>query len=192
MQPPAQASRRSPHFTLQPTRAGASFGWSVSHASTHAAASRSHLSAHVDDAGTSDEPSNNPRATSARIPHNIARPAGRVLGSRAMKRRTAALALLALPATLARVARAAPSSSTSTVTVFGATWCGPCHHLHDALRSRGVPFDAIDVDRYPDLYARAKQASGTNGIPLTGVSRDGATTWIVGADADAVERAYRG
>lgn len=109
-----------------------------------------------------------------------------------MKRRTAALALLALPTALGRVARAAPSSSTSAVTVFGATWCGPCHHLHEALRQRGVPFDAIDVDQHPELYARAKQASGASAIPLTGVSRDGAVRWIVGADADAVERAYRG
>ncbi len=115
-----------------------------------------------------------------------------MLVSAAMKRRTAALALLALPAAVSRIARATPSSSTSAVTVFGATWCGPCHQLHAALRERGVPFEEVDVDRHPDLYDRARQAAGTNAIPLTGVARGGATTWIVGADADAVERAYRG
>jgi len=109
-----------------------------------------------------------------------------------ISRRTAALALLALPSLAARAARAAPSSAASAVTVYGAEGCGPCHVLHAALRERGVPFDTVDVDRYPDLYARARQEAGSSGIPLTGVTRGGRTAWIVGADADAVERAYRG
>ena len=109
-----------------------------------------------------------------------------------MRRRTASLAILALPALLVRAALAAPSSSASSVTIYGASWCGPCHHLQDALRARGVPYDYIDVDRYPDLHDRAKQATGTSAIPVTSVAKGGSLFWIVGADADAVERAYRG
>lgn len=78
------------------------------------------------------------------------------------------------------------------VTVFGATWCQPCKVLEAALKARKIPFEEIDVDQNPQAYAMAKKASGTNGIPLTLVQRGGKATWVLGADPDAVERAYRG
>ncbi len=85
-----------------------------------------------------------------------------------------------------------PSSSLTTVTIYGATWCGPCQILERGLKERDIPFDVVDIDRNPDAYARARQATGTNSIPLTNVTNSGNVTWIVGADIAAVERAYRG
>jgi mycoredoxin len=85
-----------------------------------------------------------------------------------------------------------PSSSASSVTVYGATWCSACKILERGLRERDIPFDVIDVDRSPDSYARARQAAGTNSIPLTSVTRGSDQTWVIGADVGAVERAYKG
>ena len=85
-----------------------------------------------------------------------------------------------------------PSSSASSVTVYGASWCGACKTLERGLRDRDIPFDLVDVDRNPEAHARARNATGTNAIPVTSVARGSDTTWIVGADVAAVERAYRG
>lgn len=110
-----------------------------------------------------------------------------------MRRRVALALLAASPvALLARSGRALPSSNASAVTVYGASWCGPCHSLQRALAERDIPFDYIDVDKSPSSHERAKQATGTSAIPVTSVVRGSDITWIVGADIAAVERAYRG
>ncbi len=78
------------------------------------------------------------------------------------------------------------------VTIYTASWCGYCKQLQAGLRERGVPFEAVDVDENPGAYAVAKKSAKANGIPLTNVVRGPMQRWIVGADVDAVERAYRG
>lgn len=78
------------------------------------------------------------------------------------------------------------------VTVYGATWCPSCKALEATLRDRKIPFDLVDVDREPARYEMARKASGTNGVPLTNVIRGPQVSWILGNDADAVERAYKG
>jgi len=78
------------------------------------------------------------------------------------------------------------------VTVYGAAWCGACKSLEASLKSRGIPFEAIDVDSNPGAYALAKKAAGTNAIPISNIVRGPVQTWIVGANPDAVEKAYRG
>lgn len=84
-------------------------------------------------------------------------------------------------------------SSEPIVTVYGASWCSACKSLERGLRDRSVPFDLVDVDQNPKAYDVAKRATGKNVVPLTSVARgtDDAV-WIVGADVDAVEKAYRG
>lgn len=82
--------------------------------------------------------------------------------------------------------------SSAEVTVYGAAWCSACKSLEASLRSRQIPFNAIDVDDNPGAYAIAKKATGTNAIPLTNIVRGPMQTWIVGANPDAVEKAYRG
>lgn len=83
-------------------------------------------------------------------------------------------------------------SSSAQVTVYSAGWCSACKSLEAALRSRGIPFGTIDVDENPGAFAIAKKATGANAIPITNVLRGPNHTWIVGANPDAVEKAYRG
>ena len=78
------------------------------------------------------------------------------------------------------------------VTVYGASWCSACKVLEQALKARKIPFEPVDIEANPSAYAMAKKASGTNAIPLTLVQRGPTLRWIVGSDADAVEKAYRG
>jgi glutaredoxin len=82
------------------------------------------------------------------------------------------------------------SSTDPGVTVYGATWCGPCKLLEHGLRERKIPFDLIDVDENPKAYDVARRATGQNVVPITSVSKGADVSWIVGADVDAVEKAY--
>ena len=109
-----------------------------------------------------------------------------------MLRRALLLALLPLVSSAgAHAAVPAISSSDDDVTVYGASWCSACRELGHDLRQRKVPFVEIDVDQNPRAFERARQATGENAIPQTSVATDAGTRWIVGADGEAVERAYR-
>lgn len=87
-----------------------------------------------------------------------------------------------------------PSSNVSQVTMYNATWCSACRALERGLKERDIPFDSIDVDRNPQAFQRARDATRSSSIPQTAVARDGSSEpiWIIGADVEAVERAYRG
>jgi len=108
------------------------------------------------------------------------------------------LVALALTPTRTSAAGGAPTAGggeeqvIAQVTVYGAAWCGACKSLEASLKSRGIPFEAIDVDANPGAYAIAKKATGTNAIPISNIVRGPLQTWIVGANPDAVEKAYRG
>lgn len=103
------------------------------------------------------------------------------------------LALALSPAFSARASEALGNEQGSAqVTVYGAGWCSACKSLEASLRSRGIPFSQVDVDENPGAFAIAKKATGSNAIPITNILRGPTHTWIVGADPDAVERAYRG
>jgi glutaredoxin len=104
----------------------------------------------------------------------------------------AAAFLLSPEATRERAQAFGAETELATVTVFGAKWCGPCHVLQEALHQRGIPFEYIDVDEDPVSWAMARKASGSTGIPTTSIRRGPSQTWIIGANPDAVERAYRG
>jgi mycoredoxin len=84
------------------------------------------------------------------------------------------------------------SSSDTSVTIYGATWCSACRSLESKLDTRKIPYFVIDIDKNRDAYDRARNASGLgSGIPLTHITRHQAT-WVQGDDANAVERAYNG
>lgn len=106
---------------------------------------------------------------------------------------TAAVALAALVSTVSTTARAGVSSLTSSpVTIYGAKWCSACRSLESGLTAKKIAFEVIDVDDNPAAFARARAASGAgSAIPLTNVTRNDKTVWVVGADIDAVERALR-
>jgi hypothetical protein len=96
------------------------------------------------------------------------------------------------PSARAQGPLAVGSVARADVTICAASWCSACRTLEKGLRERDVPFEVVDVDKFPDAFAKARQASGAgNAIPLTGVARATDTLWIVGADIDGVERGYR-
>ncbi|MDB5212859.1 MAG: hypothetical protein JWO86_786 [Myxococcaceae bacterium] len=85
------------------------------------------------------------------------------------------------------------SLSSSPVTVYGAKWCSACRSLEGGLKDRKIAFEVIDVDDNPAAFARARAAAGaSNAIPLTSITRNSTTVWVVGSDVDAVDRAQRG
>jgi glutaredoxin len=75
-------------------------------------------------------------------------------------------------------AQTAPSSSAAAagvvVTVYGASWCKPCHQAADYLKSRGIPVIMKDVEESPEAAAEMRQKlekSGQRGgsIPVIDV-----------------------
>jgi glutaredoxin len=102
------------------------------------------------------------------------------------------IALAFAPNSIKDATRSAVEQGSAQVTVYDATWCSACKSLEAALRSRGIPFDTVDVDQNPGAFAIAKKATGTNAIPLTNIIRGPLQSWVVGANPDAVERAYNG
>ena len=84
------------------------------------------------------------------------------------------------------------SIASSPVTVYAAKWCSACRALERGLTDRQIAFAVIDVDDNPSAFARARAAAGAgSAIPLTSVVTGGSTVWVVGADADAIERASK-
>ena len=82
------------------------------------------------------------------------------------------------------------SLTSSGVTIYGAKWCSACRSLERGLTDRKIPFEVIDVDENPSAFARAREASGQgNAIPLSSVVANGKTTWVVGANVDAIDHA---
>ena len=83
--------------------------------------------------------------------------------------------------------------SEPTVTMYGASWCSACKSLEKELRERSVPFTLVDVDQNPRAYDVAKRATGKSVVPLSSVTKsEDEITWFVGADADGIEKSYRG
>lgn len=94
-----------------------------------------------------------------------------------------------------RVTPASPnlsSLSSSGVTIYGAKWCSACRLLERGLSDRKIAFEVVDVDDNPAAFAKARAASGTgSSIPLSSVTTSTKTTWILGADVEAVDRALK-
>lgn len=121
-------------------------------------------------------------------------PVGFIAGAQAP--RDAAPALWTFPASAhpASASSEAPAFGTTSgsVTIYTSAGCGPCKSLQHKLSDRNIPFLAIDVDQNRDAYLRAQVASGgKSGVPLTDINQGSQDVWILGDDADAVERAYR-
>lgn len=84
------------------------------------------------------------------------------------------------------------SLSSTGVTIYGAKWCSACRALERGLTDRKIAFEVVDVDDNPAAFAKARAASGTgNAIPLSSITTSSKTTWVVGADVDAVDRALK-
>lgn len=82
------------------------------------------------------------------------------------------------------------SLSSGGVTIYGAKWCSACRSLEAGLKSRSIAFEVIDVDDNPAAFAKARaSANAGSAIPLSSVTTSSKTTWVVGADVEAIDRA---
>jgi glutaredoxin len=83
-----------------------------------------------------------------------------------------------------------PPSTGLTATVYGASWCGPCHEAEGYLKSKGVRVIMKDVEKTPDAAAemrdKLERSGQRNGaIPVIDVRGQ----ILVGFSRSAVDRA---
>jgi mycoredoxin len=84
------------------------------------------------------------------------------------------------------------SLSAGGVTIYGAKWCSACRSLERGLTDRKIGFEVVDVDDNPAAFAKARASSGAgSAIPLSSVTTSSKTTWVVGADVEAIDRALK-
>ncbi|TDN90838.1 glutaredoxin domain-containing protein [Microbacterium sp. BK668] len=57
-------------------------------------------------------------------------------------------------------------SSSSTITMFGAEWCGDCRRTKRQLDELGVPYRYVDLMTDPDAADVAREISGRTNIPV--------------------------
>jgi mycoredoxin len=82
------------------------------------------------------------------------------------------------------------SLTSGGVTIYGAKWCSACRSLEAGLKDRNIAFEVIDVDDNPAAFAKARASANAGGaIPLSSVTTSSKTTWVVGANVEAIDRA---
>jgi glutaredoxin len=62
--------------------------------------------------------------------------------------------------------------SAPDVTVYGASWCGPCQMVKNYLTQQHVAFDFIDIDQDGNRERFAKVSPDSGAIPLTFVGKE--------------------
>lgn len=85
-----------------------------------------------------------------------------------------------------------PNSGAPLVTIYGASWCGPCHQAEAFLTRRGIPFVKKDIEEdhqaAREMQAKLAKAGKQGGsIPVLDVKG----TILIGFSPEAVERALR-
>lgn len=72
------------------------------------------------------------------------------------------------------------------ITVYSASWCGPCKLLKPSLKREGIEFTNVDIDA--NLEATSK--AGVRGVPTTVITDDDGVevARIVGFSADTMKR----
>lgn len=67
----------------------------------------------------------------------------------------------------------------SEITVYGASWCGPCKQVKKWLDDKGIAYDYVDIDEHPD-----ELPEGYRSIPVIEV--DG--SYYVGYNKEALNK----
>jgi mycoredoxin len=65
--------------------------------------------------------------------------------------------------------------SNAPLTVYTTSWCGYCHRLKTALRSDGVAYDEVDIERDPAAAQFVSSVNGGNRTVPTVKFADGST-----------------
>lgn len=59
-----------------------------------------------------------------------------------------------------------PTTSASSITMFGAEWCGDCRRSKKLLDTLGVTYTYVDLELVEDGADRARAISGRTQIPV--------------------------
>jgi mycoredoxin len=65
--------------------------------------------------------------------------------------------------------------SNASLTVYTTSWCGYCHRLKTALRSDGISYDEVDIERDPAAAEFVSSVNGGNRTVPTLKFADGST-----------------
>jgi glutaredoxin 3 len=79
------------------------------------------------------------------------------------------------------------SDSSSTVTVYGAEWCPPCHTAKAYLKSRKVAYSYVNVDEKPDEGRAIAMKTGWTAIPIINIGDE----YILGFDRAKIDGALQ-
>lgn len=75
------------------------------------------------------------------------------------------------------------SDNSTTVTIYGAEWCPPCHAAKDYLKSRNIKYDYVNVDHDPTTGREVAQKTGWTAIPIIKIGE----TYILGFDRPKID-----
>ncbi len=78
-------------------------------------------------------------------------------------------------------------SDSLKITIYGAEWCPPCHMVKNYLKSRGVPFDYVNVDENREKATEISQKTGWNAIPIIKIGEE----YMLGFDRPKIDLALR-
>jgi len=73
------------------------------------------------------------------------------------------------------------------VTVYSAVWCAYCHMAMEYLKSKGVEFKSIDVDKDPSAAQAIFAKTGQAGVPVVEIGDE----TILGFDRAKIDGALR-
>jgi mycoredoxin len=62
-----------------------------------------------------------------------------------------------------------------SLTVYTTSWCGYCHRLKTVLKSAGIPYDEVDIERDPAAAEFVGSVNGGNRTVPTVKFADGST-----------------
>lgn len=57
------------------------------------------------------------------------------------------------------------TEAANTVKMFTTTWCGYCKGTKRYLDSKGVTYEEIDIEQFPEYGERIEQATGFRTVP---------------------------
>lgn len=75
----------------------------------------------------------------------------------------------------------------TTVKVYGAEWCAPCHAVKDYLKSKKVDYNYINVDDDREAGQAIAAKTGWSAIPIVQIDDE----YILGFNREKIDGALR-